>query len=236
MILAYLGRLGSCKSEQLVERCYGKSLRGVKIISNIHLDFPGDHGELWYLPFEEIPDTIKTCPQDFRNAILFIDELHMLVDARRSSSGLNVDFTMFATQLGKLNCSLYYSAHVINSQIDVRIRELGDRFVFVERWYWHPIQHRWKAADPELPRKLRLGYFIGGDAHADEGPLVPIAVKAWVITPGLGGKIKMTQYKRVIDFRYFSMYDTEQFMYLDRSQFLSGSTSVTAAGFPANFA
>lgn len=98
---------------------------------------------------EAIPYIVKANTAQFKDTIFFVDEIHTIVDARRSSA--NVDFTGFITQLGKLNCDLYYTAQIVDSQIDRRLRELGDLFLFCTRYLY--IKGNW-VNGALYPRKV----------------------------------------------------------------------------------
>jgi len=208
MFRAYVGSLSSTKTLFAVIKIESQSRLGRPVFSNVKLNFGPGHGPVHFFYFNDLPKMIESDPYQFRRAILFVDELHMMIDARRASSGLNVDFTIFATQLAKLDCELVYTAQVLGSQIDVRVRELGDLFVFCERWVFK--DGLWQPANL-MPRKLRY----------------PIASSGVAYLKVLGGmEIRECPYGFKVNPAYFKMYDTEQFMYLDRKKFLTGASLV----------
>lgn len=75
-------------------------------------------------------------PDFFRNSYLYITELHNIIDARRSSSLLNTNFTQFLTQIGKLDCNVVYDAQMFESQIDLRMRDFTTLRFFCERYLY----------------------------------------------------------------------------------------------------
>lgn len=215
MIGAAFGNLSSGKSLILVQILLSEAMKGRTIFTNIKLNFPPGCKVTQY-NLESLPDMVKQNPAQFRDSVLFLDEAPNIVEGRRATSTLNVDFTMFVTQLGKLGCDLWYTAQIMTSQIDLRLRELGDLYLFCMRYYWHPIARRWMPA-AMMPRKIRLGYFFG---RREEGPYVPILIYYKGFLKLLGG-LQIREFTRTFrpTARDYGLYDTEEIVMLDRSQF-----------------
>lgn len=64
-------------------------------------------------------------PSLFRNSYLYITEMHNIIDARRTNSLMNTNFTQFLTQVGKIDCDIIYDSQLIVTaqQVDIRLRE-----------------------------------------------------------------------------------------------------------------
>lgn len=129
MNIGIFGNLSSGKTALAVSIIYQEyQAKQTKVITNIDLKFPNVKVDL-----PELIDKTRNDPDFFRNAILFLDEIHVIIDARRSMADINQKFTQFLTQLGKLDCNLIFTAQILNSQIDLRLRELMDIYVICEK-------------------------------------------------------------------------------------------------------
>lgn len=131
MIIGFFGNMSSGKTLLAVKNAYEDSIKmNKRVISNIKLNF--DHIKL---DTEELIIKSKSDPYFFNNSILLVDEIHNIIDARRSSSLLNTEFTLFLTQIGKLEVNpILYTSQIYESQIDLRMRAFTDREVFCERF------------------------------------------------------------------------------------------------------
>lgn len=139
----------------------------------------------------------KSNPELFYNKILFLDEAHTIVDARRSSSSLNTDYTMFLTQLGKLDCILIYTSQILSSQIDLRLRELTDYYLFCSKI------NQYGGSVVSHSRILNYQVYI--------------KVKGFV---KLMGGLKFKKLNFVFNPNYlFNQYDTRQILMLDRDKY-----------------
>lgn len=124
MIIGAFGNLSSGKTATCVKYCYENLQKGKKIISNIKLNFEYKHLELDELFEIAFSDNVQYKKEFFFKTILFIDEIHNIIDARRSNSQLNTKFTQFVTQIGKLDCTLLFTSQIFSSQVDLRVREM----------------------------------------------------------------------------------------------------------------
>lgn len=218
MIVGSFGNLSSGKTQLTVIMLENEAKQGTKIFSNITLSFPDPKTQkrVNHYRMEDLPAMVKEDPGQFENSILFVDELHNIVEARRSSASLNVDFTQFVTQLGKLGCDLYYTSQILSSQIDLRLREMGDLFYFCLRYFYNPIKGKWEMAAMKK-RIIRLGCLYG---RPNEGPLLPIAIKYSGFLRVMGG-LDVKEFKGVYvptqaDFR---KYRTKEIVLLDREKY-----------------
>lgn len=195
MIVGIFGNLSSGKTVFAVSLCYSE-LKTKTVISNIKLGF-----KYKYLDLDQIFDAAVNNSLIFENSILFADEVHNLVDARRSNSDLNQKFTQFITQIGKLNCDFVFTSQVFSSQIDVRIRELCDILCFCER-----------------------GAIINGSFQsltlARRILDIPVTIKIIMLIKTMGGA-KIQQKMCYFDPQpFYKLYDTREIVLLDRSKYL----------------
>lgn len=101
-----------------------------KIISNIELDLQYTHlsneGFLRYIiKALDNPDLLNKM---FFNSCLFLDEISQLLDARKSTSYVNDLVTNFIIMAGKLDCDIIFTYQILESQVDLRLREICDLF------------------------------------------------------------------------------------------------------------
>lgn len=198
MLIGIFGNLSSGKTllgVKLLKDEYDKD-SSVKIIANLQLK-----GMKYYkVSLDQLISLSKRDPEFFNNSLLFIDELHNVVDARRSSSALNTEYTQFITQVGKLNCTLVYTSQVFQSQIDVRIRELTDFIIFCNR------------VDSQ-------GQLIISRKRIVD---TPIFIQATGLIRQHGGA-SWVPFKFVFDPKaYFGLYNTKELVLLDRRKYLRG--------------
>lgn len=101
------------------------------LISNMSLNIP----KFKYLTTEELIYKAFNDSMFFWNSVLLIDEVHNIVDARKSSSNLNQKFTQFITQIGKLDCTVILTSQILKSQVDLRLRAFMEIFIECRRGY-----------------------------------------------------------------------------------------------------
>lgn len=101
------------KPRRIISNCY-LNLSNVIILSNDEL----------YLKHKE--------PSFFMDSYLYITELHTILESRSSSALVNKNFTMFLTQVGKIDCKIIYDSQ-LSGQIDVRMREFTPYRIICER-------------------------------------------------------------------------------------------------------
>lgn len=213
------GNLSSGKTALFVKIILAEALKGRTVFSNIRLRFPRSCHVVNFI-LDDLPGMIRENPKQFEGSLLFIDEIPNIAEGRRATSTLNVEFTQFLTQLGKLGCDLYYTAQILTSQVDLRLREMGDLFYFCNRWFFNPLTGTWEPGVLK-PRIIKLGDLVG---KKGEGPVLPIAIQYIGFLRYMGG-LQVKEFKGAylpspLD---FALYDTKEVVLLDRSQFASSS-------------
>lgn len=187
------GNLSSGKTVFCVKYCYDQwKSKGRNVISNIKLKFP-----YFYMDLDKMIHKTRTDPEIFRGSILFIDEVDLIVDARRSGSDLNFKFMLFIKWLGKLNCQFVYTSQLFTSQIDLRIRELCDYLYFCERV------------------DLKKNY-LDGARTVDQD----ILIKVIGFRKKYGGMVYKKKTGFVDPKPYFKLYDTFELIQFDRERYL----------------
>lgn len=147
--------------------------------------------------FDEIIEMSKNNPKFFQDSVLFIDEIHWIVDARRANSTLNVDYTQFLTQLGKIDCVLIYTSQIFSSQIDLRLREMTDIIIFCEKVSETGANLRWKRIED-----------------------VPIFIDVEGYVKRKAGLFYTKFRFRIDPQEVFASYNTRQMLLLDRGKYL----------------
>lgn len=98
-----------------------------RVISNCYLNVP----DLVRLSNEEL--YLKHYKPDFfKNSYLYITELHTILESRSSNALINKNFTMFLTQVGKIDCKIIYTSQ-LTGQIDLRMREFTPYRIICQR-------------------------------------------------------------------------------------------------------
>jgi hypothetical protein len=125
MMWLSIGNQGSGKTLFIVKEAYEYHKKGYKIYSNIHLKFPYEH-----IKYEDI----VSCK--YENAVVLLDEIHLLLGSRTSMSKKNNAITSgFCSMLRKKNITLLGTTQRLG-KVDKRLRnELTflcqcDRYVF----------------------------------------------------------------------------------------------------------
>lgn len=124
-IHGFFGSLGSGKDTLANYFLSFKVNKGVQVISHCHLNFP-----YIYMPIDDIFQKAITDTKFFQDKILYISEFHLIMESRRSTAAVNVEFSQnILIQLGKLDCDFYYTCQLL-SQMDLRIKEMEKYFYF----------------------------------------------------------------------------------------------------------
>lgn len=193
MIFGLFGNLSSGKtitSIMLIDNYF----KNQPVISNIKLNFDN----AITLSIEKLYDYAINNPEYFLNKILLVDEIHNIVDARRSSSSLNTKFTLFLTQLGKLDCTLFFTSQILSSQVDLRLRNLCDVFIFCERVLENP-------TDVFNIKRITKD---------------KIYIKCLMYIKVMSG-LDYKRFKFIYDpSQYFNSYDTREIVLIDREKYL----------------
>jgi hypothetical protein len=114
--------MGSGKTLSMVRLAYSLYLKGYTIYSNFHLNFPFE-----YFTLKDILEYAENS-KNFVNAVFLVDEAHIFIDARRSSSGRNLALSYFILQTRKQNVWLFFTTQYYH-QVDKRLRASTNAFV-----------------------------------------------------------------------------------------------------------
>lgn len=121
-VYGFYGFKGSGKTLSMVLLAYILYLSGKKIISNIRLFFPFE----WI----DVKDIVELSP-NLENAVVLLDEIHMIADSRQPTSLQNRCITYFFLQSRHRNCDILYTTQQAG-QGDIRIRKNTDVKVICE--------------------------------------------------------------------------------------------------------
>jgi hypothetical protein len=177
-----LGAQGSGKTLFLVKTAYDMHLLGYKIYSNIAFNFP-------YEPINY--KDIVACK--YRNAYVFIDEIHQLLPARNSLRQVNREICDgFLSMVRKAKLKIYATTQTAR-KVDIRFREEADYIYTCERWgfldkSWTLVEH-----NQDLPEHI------------------PIMIKITAIDIIKNRQIK----SNFLGNPYFKLYDTNQIIKVD---------------------
>lgn len=101
-----------------------------KIITHVYLKHPHT-----LLPLDDIFNLATTNTEYFARKILYLSEFHLIMDSRRSSASVNVDFSqMVLIQLSKLDCDLFYTSQDLD-QMDKRVKQNEKYFFFCHKMF-----------------------------------------------------------------------------------------------------
>jgi hypothetical protein len=149
-----LGRQGSGKTLFLVMKAYQSYLKGKTIYSNVALNFPYEQ-----LDYKDIVDC------KLRNAVVILDEVHLLLPARKSMSKQNIAICDgFLSMIRKADLDLYGTTQTIR-KVDVRFREEADYIYVCDKSAllkradghvgWRKITHN-QNLNPKTPIKITM--------------------------------------------------------------------------------
>ena len=145
MITLVIGRQGSGKTLFLVKKAYEYYLEGKTIYSNIKLNFPFKH-----ISLIDIIDCKLT------NAVVILDEIHLLLSARNSLSKQNrLICDGFLSMVRKMGLIVLASTQT-ERKVDVRFREEKD-FLYVCNKYAY-INNQWIQVlhDKDLNKNIQI--------------------------------------------------------------------------------
>lgn len=201
-ITGILGVLGSGKGVIANYLIKEKIKKGRTVITHTKVNYAHV-----YMAIDEIFRNATTRTEVFKDKVLFIDEFHLIMESRRSSAGVNVDFAQqILIQLGKLDCDFIYTTQLL-SQVDLRIREMTNYFYFVEKVI--------RPTDRPFDRDKRILRFL------DNNELVPFDID--VIYVERQGQVL---YDTSFTFTWqllqtiFKDYDTREIVKFDRDKYL----------------
>lgn len=134
MIIGYFGNVRQGKTLSAVRELYKLYLRGYKIYSNTHLNFP-------YKPLtlDYVLDIVENDLDIEDNAVFFIDEIYIWADSRISGSKRNRIISYFLLQTGKLGKNTDFGLLLMFTsqypdQIDKRLKHVMDIAVQCEKF------------------------------------------------------------------------------------------------------
>lgn len=188
MIKIYIGTLGSGKTLTMVKDMKDDHTNEKKkVISNLVLDFAST--QLSESFFQSFADGKS---EELFDVTLGLDEIHIFLDSRRSTSKKNTYLSYFILQTRKRGVNLYATTQFL-SQIDIRLRNVCDYVVKCEAYI-----------------KLKKGFEKVTPIRASKGLSKEEGENLWIlnttITPA--GEIIKKQMFRAS--KYFNLYDTKQ--------------------------
>lgn len=137
MIIGFVGNVRSGKTLSAVRELYKLWLKGYKIYSNIHLTF-----EYTPLTRDYVYDIIEKDIDVPDLSVFFVDEIHLWIDSRQSTSKSNRILSYFITQTGKQGKNTDFGLIMLYTtqyphQIDRRLRSTTDIFVSCNKFNYH---------------------------------------------------------------------------------------------------
>ena len=125
LVVGIKGLKASGKTLVLTWLLFREYLMGKKVYVNYRVFFP-----------HELIDVQKmvTLNIELQNAVIGIDELHMICDSRRSGKKQNILMTYFILQSRHRSVNFYYTTQ-FDGQVDKRIRENTDVNMVCENLY-----------------------------------------------------------------------------------------------------
>lgn len=125
LVVGLKGLKGSGKTLIMTMLLHLEYLAGKKVYTNYKVNFP-----------HEIIDVNKMVKLDKKltNAVIGIDEIHMICDARRHGKKQNLLMSYFILQSRHRSVNMYYTTQ-FDRQVDIRIRENTDVNVVCENLY-----------------------------------------------------------------------------------------------------
>jgi GTPase SAR1 family protein len=122
LIIGFIGDMGSGKTLSMVKLAYSLYNKGYRILSNFRLNFPFE-----YFSLEDVLGYAES-DTNFVNTIFLVDEAHIFMDSRRSSSARNLALSYFILQTRKKNVWLFFTTQYYH-QVDKRLRASTNAFV-----------------------------------------------------------------------------------------------------------
>jgi hypothetical protein len=195
------------KTVSMVRFAYEEGLKGKKIISNIHLNFP-ENINVEYMKSSVLIEFIKVYYENsemlkhkFFNTVVIADELVNVISSRKASSNLNEMITNWCMMISKLQAHLVYSFQM-ETQIDIRLRNVTNKIVTCFRF--GKSNGKWSMIDPE------------SRTTTEEIQIVQISLNDYGL---LGKKLKAESFDPK---PFFNMYDTFEMTLLDKTEYLKG--------------
>jgi GTPase SAR1 family protein len=125
IIVGFVGKMGSGKTLSCVREIHKYYLRGYKVMSNFHLNFPHT-----LINFEELYMMAEQ-QTEMNNVVIALDEVHILLDSRSGMGNTNKVMTFWLNQTRKMGVKLFYTTQY-EHQVDKRLRSGTDIIIFCE--------------------------------------------------------------------------------------------------------
>lgn len=123
MISGFIGKMGSGKTLSMTKEILKYYVKGYTIYSNYHLNIP--HKKV---NFDELI-ILANKQTGLNNAVIALDEIHILLDSRSGMSNKSKLITFWLNQTRKMKVKLLYTTQYLH-QIDKRLRSGTDFFIF----------------------------------------------------------------------------------------------------------
>jgi hypothetical protein len=177
MLHLILGMQGSGKTLLLVKYAYEAYRKGKIVYSNVDLKFP-------YRPLDY--KDIIDC--NLENGIVCIDEIGILLNARKSMSARNINITEgFLSMIRKKNLDVYATTQTPR-KVDIRFREESDYIYVCEKY-----------------AKIN-GQFVKITHNQNLSSIIPILIKVNITQSFTGLSVNTCFHAN----KYFKLYDTNQ--------------------------
>lgn len=150
LVIGFKGYKGSGKTLAMTLFLYLEYKKGKKIYTNYPVNFPHE-----YIDVQKLVDL----DEQIQNAVIAIDELHMICDSRRSSSKQNMLMSYFVLQSRHRSVNFYYTTQ-LDGQIDVRIRDNTDINVICQNLFIDSDNDGLNDTFRLLFQDRRFGYII----------------------------------------------------------------------------
>jgi len=145
MIHLIVGRQGSGKTLFLVERAFEGYKKGLPVYSNVALNFP-------YIPLDY--NDIVECR--LKNGIVIIDEIHLLLPSRNSTSKRNREICDgFLSMVRKKKLEVYGSTQTTR-KVDIRFREERDFLYICTKYYQSEGIFKIALTNYDYPRQIPI--------------------------------------------------------------------------------
>jgi len=127
MIIIIDGNRGQGKTLTAVKEAYLFGLQGYTIYSNLELTFPDKRINVKPYKMSDMIDYANT-KNELKNAVVLMDEMHIVMDSRTSMTKRNIVISYFLLQTRKRNVHIIGTTQFLH-QIDKRIRSTADMFI-----------------------------------------------------------------------------------------------------------
>lgn len=215
-IWGFFGQLGDGKDTTANYFLKLKTEKGRKVVSHCQLSFP-----YIYMPIDQIFDKCTKDTLFFQDKILYISEFHLIMESRRSSSSVNVDFSeQILIQLGKIDCDLFYTSQ-IPSQIDLRIKEMQKYFFFCKKVFR---EHGLYEMVEKDGKRVSIHSLVDWDRrivkHPITGKLIPFDIDLQILIQSREIETQTAILPWEILETLFSRFETREIIKFDRAKYL----------------